>query len=402
MKRKYVVLIIALLLIAGGFFVVRIKQQKLANLPKPQTPLPAVQVAPVVQGTLDVATHYLGSIEPYTRSDLSARISGNILTISKREGDSVRKGETVVTIDDRELIDRTAAVNAEVLATRQKLAGAQSAYTTQKAVYERDMTLLKAGAISQEALERSRAALDGAKATVDAYEESLKGLSMNTSIAKTQAGYARIIAPFSGVVSRRWAEPGDLAAPGKPILTIEQVSSYKVLAQIPQEELLGVRPGTLVRLTNGEQTVPAKVNRVYPALGKNLLAIVEVLVSSSPFNLPSGATVGFNVVSRRVEGFIVPEQAVVKSTQGTFVYLVKDGVVHIKPVKLIGSGNGKAALSGELFPGEQVAVAQENKLLTLSEGSRVITVGMPESTSTTVSSASSEPKESPISGGDRQ
>jgi len=402
MKRKFIVLIIALLLIAGGFFVVITKQQKLANLPKPQTRLPAVQVAPVVQGTLDVTTHYLGSIEPFTRSDLSARISGSILTISKREGDSVRRGETVITVDDRELIDRIAAVNAEVLATRQKLVGAQSVYTTQKAVYERDVTLHKAGAISQEALERSRAVLDGAKATVDAYEESLKGLTMNTSIAKTQAGYAHIAAPFNGVVSKRWAEPGDLASPGKPILTIEQISSYKVLAQIPQEELIGIRPGTLVRLTNGEQTVSAKVNRVYPALGKNLLATVEALVSSSPFNLPSGATVGFNVVSRRVEGFIVPEQSVVKSTRGTFVYLVKDDVVHIKPVKLIGSGNGKAAVSGELFPGELVAVAQENKLLILSEGSRVITEKMPEtSATTTVASPSSEPKESPISGGDR-
>ena len=213
-----------------------------------------MQVAPVSQGTLELTAHYLGSIEPFTRSDLSARISGNILTISKREGDSVRQGETLVTIDDRELLDRAVAVDAEVLATRQKLAGAQSAYTTQKAVYERDVVLHKAGAVSQEALERSRAAMDGAKATVDAYGESLKGLAMNTAVAKTQAGYARITAPFSGVVSRRWSEPGDLAAPGKPILTIEKTSPYKVLAQVPQEELSGIRPGTSVRLTNGSQT----------------------------------------------------------------------------------------------------------------------------------------------------
>ena len=328
-------------------------------------------MAPVSQGTLELTAHYLGSVEPLIKSDLSARISGNILTISKREGDSVRQDETLVTIDDRELLDRAVAVDAEVLATRQKLAGAQSAYTTQKAVYERDVVLHKAGAVSQEALERSRAVVDGAKATVDAYEESLKGLAMNTSVAKTQAGYARITAPFSGVVSRRWSEPGDLAAPGKPILTIEKTSPYKVLAQVPQEELSGIRPGTSVRLTNGSQTIAATVNRVYPALGKNLLATVEVLTKSSPFSLPSSATVGFDLVSRKVEGLIVPDQAVVRSAQGAFVYLVKDGVVRIMPVKLLGMANGKAAISGELPSGAQVAVAQENKLLTLSEGSKV-------------------------------
>lgn len=371
MKRKIVVALIAVALIAGGVAVVKSKRQKIANLPKPQAPPPTVQVVPVSQGAIEVTAHYLASIEPFTRSDLSARISGNILTVTKREGDLVRKGELLVTIDDRELLDRTVAVNAEVLATRQRLAGAKSAYTTQKAVHDRDIALYKAGAISQEAMERSRALLDGTKASVDAYEESLKGLAMNTSVAKTQAGYARITAPFSGVVSKRWAEPGDLAAPGKPILTVEKTSSYKVLAQVPQEELTGIRPGTSVRLTNGSQTLPAKVNRVYPALGKNMLATVEVLTSPAPFNLPSSATVGFDIVTRKVEGLIIPDQALVKAGQGNMVYQVKEGVVHIKPVKLTGMGNGKAAIISDLSPGEQVAVGQENKLLTLSEGCRV-------------------------------
>ncbi len=374
MKRIVIFVLAAVILIAAGFLLVEKKKGELARLPTPQAPAPTVQVAPVSQGTLELTAHYLGSIEPFTRSDLSARISGNILTISKREGDSVRQDETLVTIDDRELLDRAVAVDAEVLATRRKLAGAQSAYTTQKAVYERDVALHKAGAVSQEALERSRAAMDGAKATVDAYEESLKGLAMNTAVAKTQAGYARITAPFSGVVSRRWSEPGDLAAPGKPILTIEKTSTYKVLAQVPQEELSGIRPGTSVRLTNGSQAIAATVNRVYPALGKNLLATVEVLTKSSPFNLPSSATVGFDLVSRKVEGLIVPDQAVVRSAQGAFVYLVKDGVVRIMSVKLLGMANGKAAISSELPLGAQVAVAQENKLLTLSEGSKVTLV----------------------------
>jgi len=374
MKRIVIFVLAAVLLIAAGFLLVEKKKGELARLPTPQAPAPTVQVAPVSQGTLELTAHYLGSIEPFTRSDLSARISGNILTISKREGDSVRQDETLVTIDDRELLDRAVAVDAEVLATRRKLAGAQSAYTTQKAVYERDVALHKAGAVSQEALERSRAAMDGAKATVDAYEESLKGLAMNTAVAKTQAGYARITAPFSGVVSRRWSEPGDLAAPGKPILTIEKTSTYKVLAQVPQEELSGIRPGTSVRLTNGSQAIAATVNRVYPALGKNLLATVEVLTKSSPFNLPSSATVGFDLVSRKVEGLIVPDQAVVRNAQGAFVYLVKDGVVRIMSVKLLGMANGKAAINSGLPLGAQVAVAQENKLLTLSEGSKVTLV----------------------------
>lgn len=376
MKRKTTIGI-ALLVVVAAVLVVMMKQRTVANLPKPQIQIPSVQVATVNQGTLEVTAHYLASIEPLTKSDLSPRISGNILSIAKREGDPVHQGELLVTIDDRELQDRSVSVNAEVLATRQRLAGAQSAYTTQKSVYERDLALYKAGAISKEALDRSQAALDTSKATVEAYQESLKGLAMNTSVARTQAGYARITAPFSGVVSKRWSEPGDLATPGKPILTLEKTTFYKVLAQVPQEELNAIKPGTKVVLTNGSQSMAAKVNRIYPSLNKSMLATVEVLTSTAPFSLPSSATVGFDVVTKRLEGMIVPDQAVVKNKQGAFIYQVKDGAIHIKPVKLLGMGGGKSALAPEgLAPGETLAVAQENKLLTFVEGSRVTPVVM--------------------------
>jgi RND family efflux transporter MFP subunit len=374
MKKKLILVIVAALIVASAVIFLKNKEKKLAALPKPETPPPSVQVAPVTNGTLEVASHYLATIEPFTKSDLSPRITGAILSITKREGDPVRAGELLAVIDDRELQDRTVAVNADLLSTRQRLAGAESAYATQKSVYGRDETLYKAGAISKEALERSRAALDGAKSVVDAYQESLKGQAMNTNMAKTQAGYARITAPFNGVVSKRWAEPGDLATPGKPILTVEKTSSYKILAQVPQEELAGIQSGTSVKLTNGNQSISAKVNRVYPSLGKNMLATVEVLTGSSPFKLPSSATVGFDIVTKKVEGLTVPAQAVVKTGQGTFVYQVKDGTIKIIPVKVLGMGNGSAAISSEIAAGAQVAVGQENKLLTFSEGAKVSAV----------------------------
>ena len=371
MKKKLIILIVAVLVIAGGILVMKNKERNLAALPQPAAVLPVVQVALVADGTLEESGHYLGVVEPVASSDLSARITGNILTINKREGDTVRQGEVLVTIDDRELLDRFAAIQSEVLANQQRLIGAQSSYTTQQSIYGRDEKLFAAGAISQEALERSKAALDAAKATVDAYQESIKGMTMNTSAARTQAGYARITAPFSGIVTRRSMEPGDLAVPGKAILTVEKTTSYKILAQLPQEELNHIRSGSKVLLSNGNQRIEAEVNRVYPALGKNMLATVEVLTPAAPFGLPSSATVGFDIVRKKVGGLLVPAQAIVKTGQGSFVYQIKEGIVEIIPVKVLGMGNGMAAISGTLPAGAQVAVGQENKLLSLSSGSKV-------------------------------
>lgn len=371
MKKKTAAAIIVLLLIAGGLITVVNKKRSLLNLPAPQIPAPAVQVVPIEKGSLNITAHYMGSIEPLIKSDLSARVSGNILSIAKREGDSARQGEVLAIIDDRELVDKISAVNAELQAASQRFAGAKSVYETQKAVYERDVILHKAGAISQEALERSKAVFDGAKAAMDAYEEGVKGLTMSLSIAKTQAGYARITAPFNGVVTKRWAEPGDMAVPGKPIISMENVSSYKVTVQIPQEELSVIKLGTPATLTSDGQSITAKISRIYPSLNKNLLGTVEIALKSSPFNLPSYSTVGVDISKGRAEGFIVPEQALVKTSKGAFVYLIKDNVVHIKPVKFLGSGGGKSAVSGDLSEGGFVAAAQENKLLTLTEGSKV-------------------------------
>ncbi|MCX5826283.1 MAG: biotin/lipoyl-binding protein [Deltaproteobacteria bacterium] len=201
MKKTLIIGGIIIALIAGAILLVQTKQHAVASLPKPVANVQTVQTAVVTQGNLEVTTHYLGVMTPYTSSDLSARISGNILTINKREGDSVSPGELLVVIDDRELADRAQAVDAEARATQQRLIGAQSAYETQKSIYERDMSLYGDGAISKEALERSRAAFDGAQATLSAFQESLQGMKKSTTAAQTQSGYAKVYAPFAGIIS---------------------------------------------------------------------------------------------------------------------------------------------------------------------------------------------------------
>lgn len=371
MKKKLIALLLALGVVAGGFYVVDHKKRSIAALPKPQPVIPAIQVAAVTEGSLEVTAHYLGFVEPVSQTDLSSRITAAILTINKREGDPVRQGEELVVLDERELHERYNAIRAEMLATRQKKAGATSALTTQKTIYERDRKLFAAGAISREALDRSQAAFDGTSATVAAYEESIKGFAMNTAAAGTQVGYARILAPFTGTLTRRLMEPGDLAAPGKPILSVEDTTSYKVTVEIPQEELAGIKIGSKIYLKNGDEVMPSAVTRLHPALGKNKLASVETVLPSAPFQLPSGASVGVDLVKRAIAGLIVPENALVKSAKGHFVCAVKDGIVSIRPVKVLGNGNGQTVVQGDLAVGEECAVGQENRLLTLTEGLKV-------------------------------
>ena len=373
--KKIIFAVVIMAVIAGGVFVIIDKQKTLSTLPKPSSQPPAVQTAIAAAGSIDVKSRQIGEVQAYVQADVAPRIMGYILSITKREGDPVTKGEIVCTVDDRELSKRAESSQAEVLATKQRLAGARSVYETQRSVTERDEKLYAAGAISKEALERSRSSLDSAKAAVDAYEENIHGLQRNVEAARLQVGYSQIEAPFSGIVTKRSADPGDLALPGKAILTIQQPSPVKLVVQVPQELIGRMGPGSKLLLNNGSSTLQVSVTKVYPALGKNLLGSVEVVLPKSPFGLPTGSTVAVDIVTVAATGVIVPESAVFRTEKGAFVYTVKDGTVHARQVEVLGLGDGKAVLKGGVVPGTQVAVAQENKLLTLAEGMKITTAG---------------------------
>ena len=124
--------------------------------------------------------------------------------------------------------------------------------------------------------------------------------------------------------------------------------------------------------------MPVTISRIYPSLGNNILGAVEMVVPAAPFGLPSGSTVGVDLVKKVVSGAIVPENALAKAGPGSFVCVVKDGAIRIRPVQVLGSGRGKTAVQGELAADEQCAVGQENRLLTLTEGLKVSVAGDPK------------------------
>jgi hypothetical protein len=81
------------------------------------------------------------------------------------------------------------------------------------------------------------------------------------------------------------------------------------------------------------------------------------------------------VVTASVHGILVPENALARTEQGTFAYPVQDGTVRIRQVQVLGTAGGKAAVKGGISAGAVLAVAQENRLLTLADGMKVTPAG---------------------------
>ena len=361
--KALIALLVAAAVVALAVHKVREKRAALKRLSPPQVaPLP-LEVTRVRVGILPVTEHYLGVIRPLLSAKITSRISGYLLSVTKYEGDSVKKGEILARIDDTPIRARITSLKAQIKA-------AQVSYLTRKRIFERDRVLYRHKAISQEAFELSESALREAEAR-------LKTLKAELSAAENDLTYAVIRAPFSGVVTERLREPGDMVVPGAPILALEDPSrGYRIFVGVPQARAALFKPGARAVLTEGKRRLSARIFRVLPAVGPGELATVEIRLAERPFGLPSGARVGVDLVVREVRGAIVPLRALLETANGTHVFLARRETgpfarIEVARVRVLGRAKDEVAVSGPLSSEDLVVVAQESTLLSLHAGQKV-------------------------------
>lgn len=352
-----VVILFVFLLVASGITLIRFKKKKLLSMPKPlKAPVP-VKAAVVKRGKLEVKEHYLGVVKPLRYARISTRLTGYIFKLSKYEGDVVRKGEVLVEVDARQLRARLSSLKAQLKAAEEEL-------TVKKHIYLRNKTLIKHQAVSQEEFELSKSAFELARAQV----KRIKG---EMEEVETELSYAVIKAPFSGVVTARLKEPGELAVSGSPILEIEDPSAgYRLLVNIPQEKAILLKKGGKAYITDGSKVLPYRIYKIHPAVGKNALAVVEIRLKERPFCLPSGSSLGVDLVLSTPEGFIVPTGAVVPSKR-SFVHRIANGILERVPVDVLAVSGDYAVCSGDLREGDLVVVGDPGLLIRLHPGQRV-------------------------------
>jgi len=367
LMKKAVIVLLVLLLAAGGVMVIKKKKQALLHTPLPEkAPLPVLVVQPEA-GTFPMTRRYLGTITAKVAADISPRITGRIFEVRVREGTEVKKGQLLALIDDRQIRDKINELRARLFAAR-------SALNTQEGIFERDTRLFDNKAISREQLDRSRASRDLARAEVVSLKSAL-------SSAETDLSYVRLKAPFDGIITKRYQDPGDLAVAGKPVLSMERPSSgYYVEVKVPQAEFPMMKKGNRVFLET-EKIVPGQagaslqveISRVHPAVSTGTLAAVEVDTGRRPFGLPTGATVTARIETGTVHGLRVPLRALLENVDAAYVYAVgRDNKVHVKKVSLLYRGPDFAVIhQGDIPADSKVVVAQESALLRLHEGEKV-------------------------------
>ncbi len=270
-----------------------------------------------------------GTVRAARRAELATRMMARIETIRVRAGDRVRSGQMLATLE-------RGAVSA---------AGSQAAAGLELATANlRRMERLYAdSAVPLAQLEAARATFAQARGQTDA--------------ATAELGYASIVAPFDGVIAARFADPGDLAAPGQPLLVVEDAGAREIVAGVPEAVARGLGSGsTLTALIGPEREPVTATVAAVVASADPLSRTVEVRLSARGPLVPGQvAIVEVPMAGRRAAQPSIPRSAVVARGELTGVYLVgADSTARLRWIRLGRADGDDVIVTSGLVAGDVV------------------------------------------------
>lgn len=271
--------------------------------------LPVLAVQP---GQAARVASYDGQVEALRQAVIAAQVPGAVLELNVRAGDTVRAGQVLLRIDARAAEQGAAASSAQVAAARAALDVAATELARKRALAQKNY-------ISQGALEQAESQYRAAQAQVHAQ-------SAQASAARTQTGFHVVKAPFNGVVSQLTVERGDMAMPGRPLMTVYDPAALRVAAHVPASVLQAGASGAQVLLSGAAAAItPARV-QVLPtvdpqSLTQQVRAELPAGTAAAPgqfarLQLAAGADAG------QGKRLFIPAAAVVRRAEVTAVYVM--------------------------------------------------------------------------------
>lgn len=368
--------IIVVVVVVVGLAALRMKRvDQKENEPLLTPSIPTVEVSEVRMGRVAQSRNVIGTVVADNEATVAPLIMAQILEIRVREGDSVARGDLLAFLDSRELEDALSQAEAGLEGSRSAIAAAKAAWQTQEAATKRDQLLFEAKAISQEQWDHSQTAEISALARLEATQAEMRIAAKRRDQARTRQGYARLTAPFNGRVVNRSADPGDLAIPGKPVLTLVQGDGIRVRAQLPAGDLTAITEGLEVRLSLGGASIDSTISRVVPAMDRSRLAVFEIDIDAPPAQFVPGATVTVDLKLRATEGVMVPNRALLEGEDGTWIFTVVGDTVHPVEVEVSTRSTTHAVVNGDLNEKDMVVTALPSRLMLLAEGMKVHVLG---------------------------
>lgn len=333
---------------------------------------PVVTVKTVAAAAADWPSGYeaTGTVRARTTSVVSSKVMGYVREVRVRVGDTVRSGQVLVVLDARDIeagyrqaeAARNEARNA-VSEADNGVAAAKAQLDLAQATYKRMQDLYTRKSISSQEFDEVSAKLKLAQASHEMalskrqqLDSKIRQADEAVASAAVMKTYTELSAPFAGTVTEKQVEPGNLAAPGAPLLTVEQTGAYRL--EVPAEEsMLGrIRTGQSVSVAIDalNQTVQGRVSEVVPSVDSASRAFTVKIDLPGVRALRSGVFARAQFPGGQRSVIAIPEQAVIERGQVRSVLVAENGMSRGRMVTLGRKRDGAVEVLSGLSAGEQV------------------------------------------------
>jgi multidrug efflux pump subunit AcrA (membrane-fusion protein) len=315
-----------------------------------------------------------GTVIAAATAQVAARTMATVLQVTVKEGDTVRSGQLLAQLDERELSARRNATQAGVQAAEAGISQAQKAVAVAQAqadvmqkTYDRYIYLKEQKSVSPQEFDEVSAKQQAAQASLEQATAALKQAQARREQAQAEvhaaesvASYARVVAPFDGRVIRRTIEPGSLVSPGMPLFVVEDKSHYQLQVTLPAEALTFVKKGSTARVqldAMSEGSLEGKVAEVEAGADPRSHTL------NARIDLPRDTKVQSGVFGRAFfahgskRALLVRKDGVVARGQLRGIYVVdSNGLVHWRVVTLGQSTDGQIEVLSGLVDGDVVVL----------------------------------------------
>lgn len=316
-----------------------------------------VMVESVNFGTVPLVASVPGSVVPDQQARIASRLMGYIRDIPVEVGQHVKRGELLFAIDPQD-------IQSQISQARAGYQQAQAALENAKADFERFSQLYKEESVS-------RQQFDGVRLQYSVSQENLAAAKAGLEQAESQLNYANVRAPFDGVIVQKMAVAGDLAAPGNPIVVIENLRSLSVQTEVSQDLYAVIKVGDTAQIQVDGVLTPmtGEVYSLVSAANPRTRGHATKLSLPAVDNVNSGTFARISFVRGERQAVLLPESAIVTrgGIQGVFV-VGADNLVSFRMVRIGEKLNDHFEVQAGLDVGEQVVVSNNQ---TLVNGDRV-------------------------------
>ncbi|HEX9665130.1 MAG TPA: efflux RND transporter periplasmic adaptor subunit [Thermodesulfobacteriota bacterium] len=339
-----------------------------------------VEVTKVVRKDLVRKIGVPASIGPLHKATLYAKAAGYLNWINVDIGDQVKEGEVLAEMDIPEMVEEYQQVKAKLRGAQANYKKAEADFELQKQTYQRikDIWATEPGAVAKQDVDVAKAKFELAKASINNEKAKIDNASADMERLKALLEYGKIKAPFDGVITERFVDPGALVQDAtsnnvSPVVTIMHTDTVRVFIDVPEPDVPFVEKGDEANLVVDAlpgRNLSASVTRFANALNPGTRTMRTEIDIPNPDQLLlpgmyGNITLNLDVIENAVT---VPADAITVEKNNKYVYKVKNGKVEKVQIETgIDDGIRVQVVTG-LKAGEEIIIKGNN---TVSDGDTV-------------------------------